>query len=587
MTMTKPNDRTIHLAFDHAQPERDQTMFLLQALDDGRTMGEGTTLVLEKETYHFYPDHMTERYYSPSNNDSGMVRIAFPLIGFRGLTIDGNGAKLLFHGRISPFVIDGSEGITVKNLIIDNTRPMYSQGTIVDSDPTGLTLEIDKDLFPHRVEGGHLVFYGENWENDLSDILPLIQEYDPATRAPGYGTPTLLAKFGPGDQPTDSQPAPIFVFDVRLLDETEQSSRIRLQYVQTAAPYTFTKGYVLTIQHEKRLNSAFFINDSTDTVLQNVRIVTTGSMGVIAQLSENITINGLDISLGSDSKGLISVNADATHFVNCTGTVRIENSRLENMLDDGTNIHGIYTRIEAITAPDELVTRISHYQQFGLNVYKPGDRISLIGASTVRKTGEAEVLSSTFDNDEQSLIRIRFRNRLPEGLRAGDLIENDARMPDAVLRNNITGSNRPRGFLISTPGNVRIEGNTFHNSHYAIHITGDANYWFESGPVRNVLITDNRFCDCCYMGGDYVIAVTPEFPVNEEDPIYYHRNIAITGNTFEMFQEGLLTAYSVDTLIFRDNTYRRTDTYPVRTKNAPVRTDRCIRCDIEEPRIIS
>lgn len=577
---------TVILPFDSKDQQKDYTLDLLKALDTIKASGQPSVLSLENRTYHFYPDKAFEKYYSPSNNDGSLQKITFPILGINSLTIEGNGATLLFHGRISPFVIDESTDITITNLKIDYTRPFYSQGLIIDSDEKGLVLEFDKLLFPHRVQDGNLIFFDENWENDLSDILPLIQEYDPKTKAPGYNTPTLLGKFGKGTQVTDSQPAPIFEFDVILLDENDQSSKIRLDYIKTAAPYVFKKGNVLTIQHEKRHNSAFFITDSKNVKISNVRIVTAGSMGVIAQTSENITLDGLDISIGEESKGLISVNADATHFVNCTGTVTIENCILENMLDDGTNIHGIYTLVDKINGTREMLVRIAHFQQFGLNIYKPGDTVSLFEKASMKKLADVEIESSAFANDDESVISLVMKQDLPQNIKLGNLVENAGRMPDAILRNNRTGGNRPRGFLISTPGKVIIENNLFWNSLYAIHITGDANFWFESGPVKDVLIQNNKFMDCCYMAGDYVIAVTPEFEISEGNDYYYHENIRITGNHFETFKKGLLMAYSVNNLVFKENTYRQTFSYLMEKETEQFDIRQCNNCDTEEARTV-
>ncbi len=570
------------LEYDNTDPQKDYTMDLLLLLSTVKNSKTSSTITLEKQTYHFYPDNAFEKFYAQSNNDRSLKKITFPLIDFHNLTIEGNGATLLFHGRISPFIIDESSNITISDLIIDYTRPFYSQGLIIDSDEKGLVIDIDKLLFPHRVAGENLVFFDDNWKNDMSDMLPLIQEYDPLTKAPGYNTPTLLGKFGRGDQITDSQPAPIFEFEIKLLDENEKSSQVRLDYVKTAVPYVFKKGNVLTIQHEKRHNSAFFINSSENILIKNVQLVTAGSMGVIAQMSENIHLDGLNISLSEKSKGLISVNADATHFVNCTGTITIENSILENMLDDGTNIHGIYTVVERIVSDKEIIARIAHFQQYGLNVYKPGDIISLINKSTMKVAVELTVDSSLFADEKESLISLKFEQSISELIFVGDLLENAKRMPAAVLRNNRTGGNRPRGFLISTPGKVLIEKNHFWNSLYAIHITGDASFWFESGSVNDVTIKENTFEDCCYMAGDYVIAVTPEFEISDDAGFCFHKNIKIVDNMFKTFKDGLLTAYSVDNLVFTNNTYKKTQTYKKDHSTSQVNIEKCMNVQIED-----
>jgi polygalacturonase len=60
-----------------------------------------------------------------------------------------------------------------------------------------------------------------------------------------------------------------------------------------------------------------------------------------------------------------------------------------------------------------------------------------------------------------------------------------------------------------------------------IQMAVDANNWFESGPVRDMLITNNRFIEC-RRGG---IRIEPSIA----DPTaVVHENIRIEANTFEL-----------------------------------------------------
>jgi len=86
------------------------------------------------------------------------------------------------------------------------------------------------------------------------------------------------------------------------------------------------------------------------------------------------------------------------------------------------------------------------------------------------------------------------------------------------------------GQLVSTPGKVVIENNDFVSSGEAILIAGDANGWYESGAVSDVLICGNRFHPSCltswYEYGEGIISICPIIPkLDPEKP--YHRNIRI------------------------------------------------------------
>jgi hypothetical protein len=237
----------------------------------------------------------------------------------------------------------------------------------------------------------------------------------------------------------------------------------------------------------------------------------------------------------------------------------------ENMMDDGTNIHGIYTKIKEIPAPDKIVVSLMHFQQYGVNVYKPGDTVDLLKNGSLEALARPTVISSEMSADKKSII-LTLSSDAALSASVGDIVENSERMPEAYLAGNRTGNNRPRGFLVTTPKKTVIENNTFYNSGFGVHITSDGTYWFESGRVKDVTIRNNRFINCSYDFGDYAIAVTPEFPALPG--IQIHRNINIENNYFESFQPGIVYAYSVDGLRVKNNTWVETNAYPKRSSEA-------------------
>ena len=77
------------------------------------------------------------------------------------------------------------------------------------------------------------------------------------------------------------------------------------------------------------------------------------------------------------------------------------------------------------------------------------------------------------------------------------------------------------------------------------------------------MIRNNRFLDCCYNGGDYVITVYPEY--DRRDGFYFHGNITVENNEFDSFWPGMVYANSVAHLTVRGNRWRRTDTFKPRS----------------------
>ena len=174
--------------------------------------------------------------------------------------------------------------------------------------------------------------------------------------------------------------------------------------------------------------------------------------------------------------------------------------------------------------------------------------------------------------------RITFQEELPEDLQTGHVLENVDWTPDFTMSACICRNNRARGCLISTPGNVVVENNRIASSGAGVKISGDANYWFESGAVRDVLIRNNEFGDCCYgpIGwGRAVIEIDPEILDPEGTPECFHQNIRIENNRFCTFDVGILFARSVEGLTFSDNTISRTSSYPMTHRMGELLTFEC------------
>lgn len=136
---------------------------------------------------------------------------------------------------------------------------------------------------------------------------------------------------------------------------------------------------------------------------------------------------------------------------------------------------------------------------------------------------------------------------------------------DLVFRNNWVGRNRARGSLVSTRGKVLLEGNTYdHVAGTAILFSGDCNYWYDSGPCKDVTIKDNTFINNMSSNYQYceaIISIYPIIPDLEAQDGYYNDTFSITGNRFYNFGVPIIYAESVRNLIFKDNEIRNNDEF--------------------------
>lgn len=545
----------IHIAAvaGNATPVLREALAKLPAGTGARVTFDGTA------TYAFYPEGTEEHEFWPSNNDGGIKHIVFPLIGKKNLEIDGCGATFLFHGRISPFVIADCENVTVRNCIIDYTSTGYCQGKVLRSDDLSFDLELDREEFPYRVtEDGVVYFRREYDETSSVDNVPLVQEYDAEVTGPAYNQGCMFLTTGKTKVDLAKLPVPT------LRTAASEAGENILHFENTepnVKKHRFGVGNILVIKYENRENPAFFLLDSRNITLENITMYRAIGMGVIAETTENVTLDGIRAMTKPGRTGLVAILDDATHFVNCSGKVTIRNCVFEHMMDDAVNIHGIYARVGEIRG-DHLTAVLQHGQQKGVNVWKPGDTADLMRFGTLEPLAEMKVVSSEV-SDDKTKVYLTFDRPVPDSVEAGDLIENSGRMPEVLITGCRMGHNRPRGILVTTTKRAVIENNVFYNSQTGVHVGGDCTYWFESGRVSDLVIRNNRFLDCCYNGGDYVITVYPEY--DRRDGFYFHGNITVENNEFDSFWPGMVYANSVAHLTVRGNRWRRTDTFKPRS----------------------
>ena len=514
-------------------------------------------LVFPKGRYDFWPQYAAEKEYFESNTTANNPkRLAIFIENQFGLTIDGGGSTFVFHDRIQPFTVDHSSGVTIRGCAIDWDIPLSAEAVVEASSGDELDLRLDDRQFPYAIEAGKLVFVGEGWKSAWWGTM----EFDGKT---------LEVVAGTGD---DGCLGPRW--NEYRAEELERG-RVRLHI-----PFRFGRrpapGNILVLRHSERDHAGLFIADSKDVTVEDVALHHCAGLGLLAQFTENLTVRGFR-AVPAPSRRVLSGHDDGIHISNCRGLVLIEGCRFHGLMDDPINIHGTSVRVLGRPAPDRLRARFMHNQSTGMVWARPGDRIGFLDPASMRTIGEGRCLAFTaLDRDSFEIV---LDKPAPAGFDAGAALENLTWAPEAVIRDNDFESNRARGLLVSTAGRVLIEKNRFASSGSAILIAGDANYWFESGAVRDVTIRGNIFGPAClsstYQFGEGIISIFPMIP--KPDPAFpYHRGIRIEGNEFHPFDYPVLYALSVEGLVFSGNTIIRGDyASPHHSRKATVTLESC------------
>ena len=504
-------------------------------------------IVLSKGRYTFHPDQAFEKYCTITNHDNGDKKVAFLLEGFESVEIEGNGSELIFHGQIFPFQFENCNNVVVKNLSVDWDIPFLFQGEVVAvNEERGY-----RDIKPSNE--------GFSWKVDNGKL------YFPATGGFSYSEPGQTLPWDPvhkrvshGAFDTTSEP-----------DRVEELEGGILRFHEKLKHYP-PVGSILNSKGTKGLNRyapAFHAISSRNVRFENVVVHHAPGMGFLAERTENVTLSGCGVFLPKDSSRVVSTTADATHFCNTRGDVIIENCRFENMLDDGTNVHGTYVEVAELIDDKTVRVALQHFQQQGFTFAGVGDEIWFLHTPSHDRTAENSVVSYKKIDDQFS--ELGFANPLPQKLKPGDLLENKTWNPNFTMRNCIIRDHRARNIVLKTPKKILIEKNHLSSMMSSILFRGETFFWFESGAVQDVTIRNNLFEYCAYSGAEHaVLYITPRSGGSFDKTELYDRNIRFENNTISTFDNRIVWADRVEGLTIHGNTITQTTDHEARWQTA-------------------
>ncbi len=522
-------------------------------------------IVFPKGRYDFWPQYCDEKMYYESNTDVIPLRLCPILIkGLKNVTIDAMGSDFIYHDKMQPITIDSSENIKIKNVTIDWDVPIMAQGQIVAVDNNYIDIKINEES-PYIIENKKIFFIGEGWKDEMWDAM----EFDKDTKL-------IVQDCGDGCL-KDS----FYTYHANEISK----GVVRLHYKVGRKPGL---GNFLAMRHGARDHAGTFIVNSKNITLENFNLYQCAGLGILSQYSENLSFINVHCVPNPLKNRVFSGHDDGLHFSNCKGKITVDGCRFLGLMDDPINVHGTCVQITKKISDKKLLCKFMHNQSIGTVWARPGEKIGFIENQSMNTFAFVEVES--FVAKDSVEFEISFKETLPKNILVGNAIENLTWTPDVLIKNSFFGSNRARGILVTTPKKVVIENNIFESSGSAILIAGDANGWFESGGVKDVLIQNNTFNDPCltsiYQFSEAIISIYPEIPkLNTDKP--FHQNIRIINNTFHPFDYPVLYAKSTDGLYFNNNAIIHSNRFkPFQPRKFMITLEACKNVEIKQNKLV-
>ncbi len=485
-------------------------------------------ITFEKDTYVVDKRNALRDHFVFSNSDDLPEQACGAIIrNKRGITIDGKGSTFIFRGQMTPLAIVDSEFVTIRNMTILFDPPLVAEGEVVLVGDGFVDLSIDGDLYPCECRENWLYF-------DVGE-----EEYSPmCRRAQIHFERDRTVTPNSGD---DFVPERV---------EDLGDNRFR---VYPKNPVDIRVGEVFVLRHNARTQPGIFIENTRETILEDITFHGAGGLGVLAQFCYDLTMRRVHF-LPSKDAFVANGRDDGLHATTCRGKILIEDCSFVGLMDDPINIHGCATKLEFISDRGRVLNgRYMHEQAKGFSHYAEcGDELQILRRDTMEVV--ATVVAKEYRLDTRDTFRILLKEALT--LPPGDYaIENISAAPEVVVRRCRFGSCRARGLLVSTPWPVIICDNWFESSGSAILLSGDANYWYESGACRNVRIYNNVFTDRCmsseYEFCDGIISISPVVP---KPGVPFHREVWIFDNVFDTPGSPVVSAFATRFVNIEHNT---------------------------------
>ena len=534
---------------------RDSAEAVIKALDEAERIqeespDESIVISFPKGEYQIYPDKAEERELYVSNTVGADTTYKDKKIGIlvedlKNITIDGNGSDFIFHGKMTTFAAIRSENVTFEEFSVDFAVPTVVDVTVEETDGNTATVYIP-ECYNYKVENNSLYWY--------SDKSPYTDEYywTGTDKFPNNYPQSIDLKTGITTRSND-------LFNNKTGIEDLGNHRVKFTYSEK--PGSVNAGMCYQMRPTVRDTPGTFFWLSKDIKMEQLDIKFLHGFGMVGQTSENISLHDVDFKAPENTGRTTAGYADFVQMPGCKGLIDIQDCYFANAHDDPINIHGTFQQVVNISEDRREVTvRYKHNETAGFPSFAAGDEVEFTRQSNMLpvedsvRTVERVISGPTGDSSEGISLTdtvIRFTEPIPEEVTANEYVaENITYTPSVNIKGNLFRQIPTRGVLVTTRQPVVIEDNVFEGmSMAAIYISCDAQSWYESGRVEDVLIQNNTFYRC---GGNGVIFIEPTNPTVSTDSTV-HKNIRILNNEFYQSGNRTVDAKSVDGLTIEGN----------------------------------
>ncbi len=477
------------------------------------------------------------RYDFDSIEDKGKGLI--DIRHYPSIAIRGNGTELVGQGLRPLFLVRNCGEITVSEIMVDWDPLPYTAGEVVQ---TG------DDYCDVRIAEGHPL---------LEEPIESIFAVEPESKAFTKSGSELNFRLGQRGYAKASEVVEPGVLRMYRMPEPHSISSGRLHGAMPAV------GTQIVAYYNVRGGGAFQIYSCTDVTISNVEVYSAPGMGFMINNCEadgEVLLIDTKVIAKPGAGRWKSVTADGTHFNMNRGAISVINCTIEDVGDDGANVHASYNMVHEKVSPDTIVARgwMNPFVHPGMKEeFRPPNSQFRVGDMLEFSTDERRhvsafeariVESSNISVDGKRMRRIRLDRELPAFIGEGTVIANASEVAEFLMRDCTMRRIRGQGVRVKTR-NAIVEDSLFEDIQAnGIWIFCDADYGRESISAKNVIIRGSTFTRA-------IRAVRSS--AGRQEPIDHdvHENILIEDCIIEDCGSTPILLYSVKDVVIRNNIF--------------------------------
>lgn len=560
-------DETLVDVSDFSLDPGDLTPALARALEHARSVPGPKRVVVPPGVYHVHPDHAPVREFYVSNTVGSREehrdkRIAILLEDLCDVTIDGEGATLVMHGQQTLFAMIRTRRASIRGFAVDWVTPRAIDLTVIHSGPDHHDLLVPAG-YRYQICGTEVTWLSEDSSSGQPHwVYHRPEPLDVPLPDLGYDfmqiTDLQTGRAHGGTMLDLPNPLRSGLVSVREI----APGVLRHTYGEGGSPSAL--GTVFQLRRTMRDTPGALLWEAKDSVIADMDIGYLHGFGMIAQMTDSVTVRGVRFRAPAGSRRTTVGFADLVQISGDKGTVVIEDNDFGFSHDDAINIHNTYVQLVAVDG-NVATFRFMHHETSGFPLFHPGDTVALVDRDTMLDLPWAGTVIDVHGPSGQDHsvdlenVNLTFDEPLPDAAIPGRVVaENLTYNPAVAVRRNRFQSIATRGMLVTTRGSVVIEDNRFERVEMAsIYVSADASQWYESSVVRDLVIRNNVFIRSATSTKAKAEILVEPTAAGEDPSKAAHSGIVIRDNVFLSADIPVLDARSVSGISFTGNTIVR------------------------------